>query len=136
MLEHDSSKSLTSDDDHEKRIKKNMSSLVNMKKSNEREIWRERKKQKRNWVKVFTSKNLQIDYSIFRHSRKSWNCEKNSNTSTIDRNIKMLKRIKKYENVSNKYKKLLIQKCEEEIVVKRFVIIQRFLLIFLLICDH
>jgi hypothetical protein len=55
----------------------------------------------------------------FSFLKKKLKKRKNANRSTIDRNIRMLKRIAEYEKAFINEKKLLIQKCKKDIVVKR-----------------
>jgi hypothetical protein len=122
---------ISSDDEQNDENNKKNIKLIRREKIKRKKDFQKKRKAKKKLSQNINTKKTRDRLFNFSSLKKELELRKNANKSTIDRNVKMLKRISEYENVSNQQKKLLIQKCKKKIVVKRLMII--FLLIFLLI---
>jgi hypothetical protein len=70
--------------------------------------FQEKRKAKKDLNQNINTKKTRDRLFNFSSLKKELKLRKNANKSIIDRNVKMLKRINEYKNVSNQEKKLLI----------------------------
>jgi predicted amidophosphoribosyltransferase len=79
----------------------------------------EKRKAEKKFNQITNIKKARNRIANFSLLKKKLKKRKNANRSTINRNIKLSKRIAKYENAFINEKEFLIQKCKKDIVVKR-----------------